>query len=213
MLDAEAALKDAREAVREAEREMRDARSEAHRVKNMIGILEKEFPELVGTVRCYTQRQEKRRKRETLDADAEDPLRAKKRRRTAEMVPEGMRKDIEAWHALFRSLAASSGYADLTAFPAPPSWPCGELQCSDSSTKTRLLTACKHNIKSAVVGLSDVELKKAKIAFHPDRFHVCVGRKREEWLQMAGEVFVVVGREAEKRGRVEVGADREESEE
>lgn len=73
------------------------------------------------------------------------------------------------------------------------------------------MTVCKHNIKSAVAELSDTELKKTKIAFQPDRFHVCVGREREEWLKMAGDVFVVVGREADKRGRR--GTDREEREE
>lgn len=94
---------------------------------------------------------------------------------------------MKAWYERYASL--SSDYAVLTSFPAPPAWACGKLGCKERRTERRL-EACEHDISVCVEGRSRKELKRCKVMFHPDRSRACVEEKREEWREMAGEVFV-----------------------
>lgn len=52
--------------------------------------------------------------------------------------------------------------------------------------------------QSVSVNFDAAELKRCKIAFDPDRFHVCEDGKRGAFRAMPEEVFNVVGREAEE---------------
>ena len=202
---AKADLASAQRAAKQDWETMRETRKETHRVRDMISGLEEEYPELAGTVRCYTKRQYAKRKAETLDADARFDERTAKRRKVGKGAPEELRPLVAAWHAAYRVALADT--LKLSAFPEPPAWPCDKRTRCDAHKDERLLGACKHNIKAALASLSKWELKRCKVLFHPDRFHICRAEKRDEWRRMAEEVFVVVGRESDKR---RVGEERVE---
>ena len=80
--------------------------------------------------------------------------------------------------------------SSMTAFPAPPVRTCYRAGCK-ANASNRALEACGCNLKDTLRRLSAVELKAARIMFHPDKFGLCPEAVRGKIQKAASEVFVV----------------------
>ena len=83
---------------------------------------------------------------------------------------------------------AFADYSGMREFPCPPVGLCSKMSCS--ADKSRVLPACRCNIKAAFTKLED--LRKERSRWHPDRFSRLPEEKRDLFQKMAMEVFVVV---------------------
>lgn len=97
--------------------------------------------------------------------------------------------DIDAFHA--SAEAAFADYSAMQTFPSPPRAPCGKSSC-EATQKTRALKACPCNVRTLFAGFSKPQLKKARIAWHPDKFAQTPETGREGFQKKATEVFVVI---------------------
>ncbi|KAK4631287.1 hypothetical protein CLAFUW4_02616 [Fulvia fulva] len=95
--------------------------------------------------------------------------------------------EIEHWRE--QCVDCCTNYPALRAFPVPPiRRPCMKQACRK---ETRALAVCKCQIQHAFHRVPDLNLKKERIAWHPDKFAACLQRK-DEFQGMAKEIFVVV---------------------
>lgn len=139
-----------------------------------------------------------KRKRSTADDsddsgdsdDSADSRSSKRQRSTASPPSTEHASRLQTWRDATKS--AFKDRAAMKAFPEPVAWPCSNLLCPNQDKTDRALSACECNIKAALNGLAEKELNKERQEFHPDRFAVCRGEKRELWQRMATEVFTSI---------------------
>lgn len=75
---------------------------------------------------------------------------------------------VAAYHA--EAKATFADYAAIKAFPAPPTALCTNVSCMQTKG-SRALEACGCNIRCLFEGMTEKELKQAKLTLHPDRFN------------------------------------------
>jgi hypothetical protein len=144
------------------------------------------------------QQQEQHRHQQQRHASRHDhPLQANESLKQKKRITEA---DAIAFRA---EMSLLGDYATLTAFPAPPSEPCGMLACTRSKAD-RLLEACPCNIRRVFAG--ERNIKVMRTGFHPDKFARCPKILREDFQNKAQEVFVVLSAMLEDEQRVRRGS-------
>lgn len=96
---------------------------------------------------------------------------------------------VSAFHSA--SKAALANPTAMTAYPTPPSAPCGNLLCAQGK-EDRALDACPCNLRAIFGSLSAKELKAAKNQNLPDRIAKAPAAIRSDCQAKAAEVFAVV---------------------
>lgn len=82
-------------------------------------------------------------------------------------------------------------YTKITQFPMPPALSCGKLDC-DAASATRPLAACECNIRASFGMVRNLNVKRERLRWHPDKFTACPANLRESFQKMASEVFIVL---------------------
>lgn len=94
---------------------------------------------------------------------------------------------IQQWRQEVKG--AFADYTTMQNFPQPPVKACNNISCQATR---RSLQACSCNIRAAFMGTVDLDLKRERLAWHPDRFSACPEQFRVAFKHMAMEIFVVV---------------------
>lgn len=81
-------------------------------------------------------------------------------------------------------------YTKLQTFPCPPSTrACTDLACFQ---KPGVLPACKCKIRAAFERVPDLDLRRERQLWHPDRFSACPHDRRKTFRVMAKEICAVL---------------------
>lgn len=82
-------------------------------------------------------------------------------------------------------------YSKLQQFPIPPALSCGKPDCN-ATISNRPFAACECNIRISFGMIPDLNLKRERLRWHPDKFNACTTNLQENFKKMASEVFIVL---------------------
>lgn len=109
-------------------------------------------------------------------------------------TPPKPEQTIAQWRTMTETLFAN--YSTMQTFPQPPVRRCLNTSCTNV---TRSLRACIHSIEDAFWRIPNLNIKKERLRWHPDRFSSCPEQHRELFQKMAQEVFVVLEERYQRR--------------